>query len=177
MASLRKWSGLIGFQPVVVTTDHRSLEDWVTEHVDTPSGPRGRRARWHETLSQFDLEVKYIPGPDNIVPDALSRWAYPASSSREDVSFHGSVEAKEEVKKMAQEELKRAKVVGVLRLGPKGSSGILVGGQLAPDSVMSPRVQVVTRSELDTFLEPEEGEEGEQDPPGARQQAPGQGPL
>ena len=66
---------------------------------------------------------------------------------------------------MAQEELKRAKVVGVLRLGPKGSSGILVGGQLAPDSVISPRVQVVTRSELDTFLEPEEGEEGEQDPP------------
>ena len=41
--SLRKWSGLIGFQPVLVTTDHKSLENWVTEHVDTPSGPRGRR--------------------------------------------------------------------------------------------------------------------------------------
>ena len=75
MAALRKWGGLIGFQPVVVTTDHKALENWVTEHVDTPSGPRGRRARWHETLSQFDITVVYVPGPDNVVADAMSRWA------------------------------------------------------------------------------------------------------
>ena len=40
VAALQKWAGVIGFQPVVVTTDHRALQDWVTEHVDTPSGPR-----------------------------------------------------------------------------------------------------------------------------------------
>ena len=57
VASLRKWAGYIGFQPVLVATDHKSLEDWVTEYVDTPSGPRGQRARLHETLSQFDLQV------------------------------------------------------------------------------------------------------------------------
>jgi len=57
VASLRKWAGTIGFQPVVILTDHRSLEDWVTENVDPLSGPRGRKARWHETLSQFDLEI------------------------------------------------------------------------------------------------------------------------
>ena len=62
VVALRKWAGWIGFQPVVVLTDHRSLENWVTEQVDTPSGPRGRRARWHETLSQFNLQVEYIPG-------------------------------------------------------------------------------------------------------------------
>jgi len=28
-------------------------------------------------LSQFDLEIKYIAGPENLVSDALSRWAYP----------------------------------------------------------------------------------------------------
>ena len=62
VASLRKWAGTIGFQPVMILTDHQALEDWVTENVDTPSGPRGRKARWHETLSQFDLEIKYILG-------------------------------------------------------------------------------------------------------------------
>jgi hypothetical protein len=99
VVALRKWAGWIGFQPVVVKTDHRSLESWTTELVDTPSGPRGRRARWHETLSQFNLQVEYVPGPDNFIADALSRWAYPATSAREDVSFHGSAQACGEVKK------------------------------------------------------------------------------
>ncbi len=80
VAALRKWAGSVGFQPILVKTDHRSLEHWVTENIDTPSGPRGRRARWHETLSQFNLEVQYMPGKDNTVADAMSRYAYPASS-------------------------------------------------------------------------------------------------
>jgi hypothetical protein len=52
-AFLHKWAGWIGFQPVVEKTDHRSLENWVTENIDTPSGPCGRRARGHETLSHL----------------------------------------------------------------------------------------------------------------------------
>ena len=104
VAALQKWANTIGFQPVEVTTDHKSLENWVTEHVNTPSGPRGRRARWHEALSQFDLSVVYIPGPENVVADSMSRWAYPASSAREDVSFHGSAAASAEVAKMLEDE-------------------------------------------------------------------------
>ena len=36
---LPTWSGHIGLQPVVVCTDHQSLQSWHKEHVDTPSGP------------------------------------------------------------------------------------------------------------------------------------------
>ena len=55
--TLRKWSGHIGLQPVVVCTDHQSLQSWHKGHVDTPSGPAARRARWHETIVKFDLSV------------------------------------------------------------------------------------------------------------------------
>ena len=158
MASLRKWSGLVGFQPIPVTTDHRSIEDWVTEHVDTPSGPRGRRARWHETLSQFDLEIQYIPGPTNVVPDALSRWAYPASSAREDVSFHGSEEARNEVREMIRKEAELARMVGMIRMVSPTAAVAVVAGQLPIGAELAARVCVLTRSGQDSQASEEEGE-------------------
>jgi biotin carboxyl carrier protein len=102
--ALRKWAGWMGLQPVLVLTDHKSLENWTKEHVDTPSGPAARRGRWHETLSRFQIEVKYIPGKDNIIADAMSRWAYPASQSLADVSKHGSQESTKEAKEIIQKE-------------------------------------------------------------------------
>ena len=39
ICALRKWSGHVGLQPIVVCTDHQSLQSWHKEHVDTPSGP------------------------------------------------------------------------------------------------------------------------------------------
>ena len=60
--ALQKWASWIGLQPVLVLTDHKALESWATEILDTPSGPAGRRARWHELLSKFDVTVTYIPG-------------------------------------------------------------------------------------------------------------------
>ena len=87
--ALRKRAGYIALHPVTVCTDHQSLQLWHKEHVDTPSGPASRRARWHETLAMFDLTVVYVPGKDNTVADCLSRWAYPASKGMTDVSAHG----------------------------------------------------------------------------------------
>ena len=55
--ALQKWESWIGLQPVLVLTDHRSLEHWAHEVLDTPSGPLGRRSRWHQILSKYDLTV------------------------------------------------------------------------------------------------------------------------
>ena len=126
VCALRKWMGWIGFQPITVRTDHKSLEEWKGEHVDTLSGPRGRRARWHELFSRFNIVVEYVPGKDNVVADALSRWAYPATADREDVSFHGSAQSKIEVLRMQEQEK-------------------MMASSLAESAVVR-HVQIVTRS-------------------------------
>ena len=53
--ALRKWQSWIGNNPVLVLTDHKTLESWYKEDLGTPSGQTGRRARWHELFSQFDM--------------------------------------------------------------------------------------------------------------------------
>ena len=89
VTALMKWESLIGTQQVTVLTDHHSLQHWHSEHVTTPSGPTGRRARWHEVFSRFHLDVEYLPGTANSVADALSRWAYPGGALQY-VLVHGS---------------------------------------------------------------------------------------
>ena len=102
VCALRKWLGHIGLQPVVVCTDHQSLQSWHKEHVDTPSGPAARRARWHETFAKFDLSVVYVPGKDNTVADCLDCWAYPAGKAWMDISSHGDAEETEEAKRFIE---------------------------------------------------------------------------
>ena len=104
ICALRKWAGHIGLQPVVVCTDHQSLQSWHKEHVDTPSGPASRRARWHETLAKFNLSVVYVLGKDNNVADCMSRWAYPASKGMADVSAHGDERETKEAKRIIEME-------------------------------------------------------------------------
>ena len=45
-----------------------------------------------------------MPGTTNIVADAMSRWAYPASTAREDVCAHGSADSAQEVRLMEEEQ-------------------------------------------------------------------------
>ena len=102
----------------------------MVEHIDTPSGPQGRRARWHETLSQFDLVVRYLPGPENVLSDAMSRFAYPASSSREDVSFNGRRQAKAELGDIIRNELAEESLVQIVRIERDGSKVLCIGDVL-----------------------------------------------
>ena len=107
--ALQKWESCIGNQPVLVLTDHKSLEAWAKEVLDTPSGPLGRRSRWHQIFSRFDLSVGYIPGRENTIPDILSRWAYPASQAFRDISKHGTISDDEEMKENIRQEKEEEK--------------------------------------------------------------------
>ena len=106
ISALKKYLSLVGTNPVEVRTDHRSPEYWATEHIDTVSGPAGRRARWHEFLGLFDLHVSYLPGKHNTVADALSRWAYPASEGLQSTNIHGTEQDRHVVIEWHQEEKK-----------------------------------------------------------------------
>ena len=129
IAALLKWESWIGLQPVLVLTDHKSLESWAKEVLDTPSGPLGRRSRWHQILSKFDLSVGYIPGKENMIADILSRWAYPASQAMRDISKHGTAQDKEEVASLLHEEMEEeANCVWLLRKeSPKNPSTRVCG--------------------------------------------------
>ena len=127
MAS-RKWAGYIALHPVTVCTDHQSLQYWHKEHVDTPSGPASRRARWHHTLAEFDFTVVYVPRKDNIVAHCLSRWAYPARTVTTDVSAHGNEAQTAEAKK----------VIDMERMG--GEEGVKWSVVMAADAPLGRRM-------------------------------------
>ena len=91
---------------IVVETDHQSIQQWWKEDLGAMSGPVGRRGRWHEFLSGFNLNVVYVPGSENIVPDALSRWAYGAVEDPGDLTFDGSLEDHLQVQKWEDEDRK-----------------------------------------------------------------------
>ena len=109
VSALEKWAGWIGLQPVLILTDHKTLESWAKETLSPPGGTPGRRARWHQKLSRFNITVAYVPGKDNVVADALSRWAYPASQSFNDVSWHGSKDNDQAMEHIIEEEKKHEK--------------------------------------------------------------------
>ena len=78
------------------------------------SGLSGRRGRWHQKLSRFNLTVVCIRGVENGVADALSRYAYPASQAFLDVSWHGSAEDDREMRELLTIERREEQASGVI---------------------------------------------------------------
>jgi hypothetical protein len=66
--ALKKWRVDLLGSHFTVYTDHRTLENF-----DRQKDLSWPQARWQEFLSQYEMEIKYIPGDINTVADALSR--------------------------------------------------------------------------------------------------------
>ena len=69
--------------------------------------------------------MQYLPGRDNVVADALSRYAYPAAKAFQDASFHGSLEAAQEMQQIIQEELEESKMIGQVTQGEPSSPTLI----------------------------------------------------
>jgi hypothetical protein len=53
---------------VIVRTDHKSLQ-----HFKTQPQLSGRQSRWKDVIADFDFDIEYILGKENVVADGLSR--------------------------------------------------------------------------------------------------------
>ena len=54
-------------------TDHESLQHWYSEDLNKATSSVGRKGRWDEFLSKFNICVVYVPGHTQKVADPLSR--------------------------------------------------------------------------------------------------------
>ena len=67
--ALLKWHQYIdNGLPITIITDHDSLK-----YMNTMKNPSKRLARWLDEFQQYNLIIKYRPGEQAIVPDAISR--------------------------------------------------------------------------------------------------------
>ncbi|GKD06460.1 putative reverse transcriptase domain-containing protein [Tanacetum coccineum] len=65
---LRLWRHYLYGTKCVVFTDHKSLQ-----YILNKKELNLRQRRWIELLSDYDCEIRYHPGKENVVGDALSR--------------------------------------------------------------------------------------------------------
>ena len=66
--ALKKWRHYLHGTKVKVLMDHKSLV-----YLETQPHLSNRQVRWGELLSQYDLQIEYLKGKENVVADALSR--------------------------------------------------------------------------------------------------------
>jgi hypothetical protein len=64
--SLRKWEYYLRDTKFTIFTDHRNLTFLAAD-------PNAKVMRWRMAIQDYDFDIAYIPGEDNIVADAFSR--------------------------------------------------------------------------------------------------------
>ena len=69
------WRPELTATPFTVITDHEALKFFTTKRLFS-----NRQARWAQILSEFDYDIKYRPGKENRVADALSRKSVESST-------------------------------------------------------------------------------------------------
>jgi hypothetical protein len=68
MFALKTWRAYLIDQPFIVETDHKTLEELLTQRTCTQ-----RLARWLNLISEFRPIFKWIPGHTNATADGISR--------------------------------------------------------------------------------------------------------
>ena len=68
MHALQRWRSFLLERYFKIYTDHRSLV-----HFKTQSNLNQRQLRWQEKAVDYDMEILYKPGKENVVADTLSR--------------------------------------------------------------------------------------------------------
>ncbi|GJW63587.1 putative reverse transcriptase domain-containing protein [Tanacetum coccineum] len=68
MFALKIWRHYLYRAKSVIYTDHKSLQ-----HIFSQKELNMRQRRWIELFSDYDCEIRYNPGKENVVADALSR--------------------------------------------------------------------------------------------------------
>jgi len=63
--------------PITIINDNDSLK-----YMNTMKSPSKRLARWMDEFQQYNLLIKYWPGKQAVVPDAISRRPYYLNSIR-----------------------------------------------------------------------------------------------
>ena len=90
--ALEKWRCYLLGRPTVVYTDHCSLKYFLSQPSLTD-----KQIRWMEYIGAFDLDIRYKPGKDNVVADAMSRrWDHALgviTLVEPDTQLHDSIRA------------------------------------------------------------------------------------
>lgn len=79
----KKWRCYLEGADVVVQTDHKSLQ-----YLQSQKQLSRRMTRWAAFLQQFEFQITYLKGKDNLVADALSRTGNNDSVDEEPTQLH-----------------------------------------------------------------------------------------